>query len=401
MKTLLRTLVVFPLLFAFAGITLAATNDLVLSPGNIRFSAITFLEGKSVRIYATITNPGGKDLRGVVRFYDGKNQIQGDQPISVLASRDDSVFVDWKLTPGTHTVKVVIFPFENAADNPSNNVVEKTITVQLDSDQDGIPNALDPDDDNDKVPDDKDTFPLDRKESVDTDGDSIGNNKDPDDDNDGLSDEEEKKLGTDDLLFDTDGDSANDKNDPYPTDPSRQNYDYDQDGLEDEKDEDADNDGVPKSSDFNDTNSGPIITITSKQKPIRRIVFPEELVQFETAASIDPDGKITGTEWEVDNETNKWPSLDNISVKFSDAWTHTIKAKVTDDKGESREKIFTVFVVPRILPWLAITAVFLILILALFFIFSYTRRRRSSFQKISGFLNTIMKIIPPPRKRKK
>jgi len=58
----------------------------------------------------------------------------------------------------------------------------------VDSDGDGLADCMDPDDDNDGVPDSEDAFPLDPSESVDTDGDGIGDNADPDDDNDGLDD---------------------------------------------------------------------------------------------------------------------------------------------------------------------------------------------------------------------
>ena len=65
-----------------------------------------------------------------------------------------------------------------------------------DIDNDGRPNHLDADDDEDGVPDERDAFPLDPKEWRDTDGDGIGDNGDPDDDNDGFSDAEERQAGT-------------------------------------------------------------------------------------------------------------------------------------------------------------------------------------------------------------
>jgi hypothetical protein len=60
-----------------------------------------------------------------------------------------------------------------------------------DSDGDGLADCVDPDDDNDGVPDDSDAFPFDPAESVDADGDGIGDNADPDDDNDGAVDGED------------------------------------------------------------------------------------------------------------------------------------------------------------------------------------------------------------------
>lgn len=94
---------------------------------------------------------------------------------------------------------------------------KQTVTV-LDTDQDGIPNHLDPDDDNDGVPDEQDAFPLDPTEWLDTDGDGIGNNADPDDDNDGVPD------ASDDLPLDPtesrdqDGDGIGDNRDQFDLD---------------------------------------------------------------------------------------------------------------------------------------------------------------------------------------
>jgi len=62
---------------------------------------------------------------------------------------------------------------------------------QLDTDNDGMGNVCDPDDDNDGVLDADDVFPLDPSESQDADNDGIGDNADPDDDNDGTPDTEE------------------------------------------------------------------------------------------------------------------------------------------------------------------------------------------------------------------
>lgn len=57
-----------------------------------------------------------------------------------------------------------------------------------DIDGDGIGSNLDQDDDGDGVADVVDAFPFDPEESLDTDFDTIGNNADPDDDNDGAPD---------------------------------------------------------------------------------------------------------------------------------------------------------------------------------------------------------------------
>jgi hypothetical protein len=59
-----------------------------------------------------------------------------------------------------------------------------------------VKDAIDPDDDDDGVPDDADAFPLDRTEWADTDADGIGDNADPDDDGDGRVDESDNSGRT-------------------------------------------------------------------------------------------------------------------------------------------------------------------------------------------------------------
>jgi alpha-tubulin suppressor-like RCC1 family protein len=63
-----------------------------------------------------------------------------------------------------------------------------------DTDGDGIPDINDPDDDNDKIVDAEDAFPLNSDEYLDTDNDGIGNNADNDDDNDQLPDNYENQY---------------------------------------------------------------------------------------------------------------------------------------------------------------------------------------------------------------
>lgn len=87
-------------------------------------------------------------------------------------------------------------PAGNFLDGNENGIAEGyptddvswTFTTWLDRDGDGVPEDIDPDDDNDGVNDTEDAFPLDPDETVDTDGDGTGDNEDEDDDNDGVPD---------------------------------------------------------------------------------------------------------------------------------------------------------------------------------------------------------------------
>ncbi|MDB2434960.1 cadherin repeat domain-containing protein, partial [Luminiphilus sp.] len=125
-----------------------------------------------------------------------------------------------------------------------------------DADADGVGDNADEDDDNDSVPDLNDAFPEDPAESIDTDGDGIGNNADLDDDNDSIIDEEDtfpldssETIDTDrdgvgnNADTDDDNDGVSDLIDDRPLDSSI-NRDTDGDGVDDAIDEDDDGDSV-------------------------------------------------------------------------------------------------------------------------------------------------------------
>jgi hypothetical protein len=100
-------------------------------------------------------------------------------------------------------------------------------------DKDELGNVCDPDADNDRIPNERDAFPLDKSETTDTDGDGVGDNKDADDDNDGLTDRVEGRLGTDRKNADTDADGAIDGQDNCPAIPNPTQADADGDGRGD------------------------------------------------------------------------------------------------------------------------------------------------------------------------
>merc|ERR1719429_975904 len=151
-------------------------------------------------------------------------------------------------------------------------VVEPLLRVgDLDFDNDGIIDHLDPDDDNDGIDDDEDP---------DDDNDGIDDVDDPDDDNDGIPDELDgnpEDFDRDGIEDDEDDDDDNDgiPDDEDPDDdndgihdavesddqdndgiPDEEDDDDDNDGTADEEDEDDDNDGVPDDEDDDDDNDG-------------------------------------------------------------------------------------------------------------------------------------------------
>ncbi|MEE9326074.1 MAG: hypothetical protein V3U71_02185 [Cocleimonas sp.] len=125
-------------------------------------------------------------------------EIRTDSEMSVLAGEDewfnagDRVVID---PGGPNQETAVIAAFGSLVfTSPLNNnhfagewisLIEAN-AINIDTDNDGIPNGID-------------AFPTDPNESIDTDNDGIGNNADPDDDNDGFSDIAELNANTDPL----------------------------------------------------------------------------------------------------------------------------------------------------------------------------------------------------------
>jgi hypothetical protein len=105
----------------------------------------------------------------------------------------------------------------------------------LDTDDDGIYDETDTDDDGDGTPDAYDVFPLDPAEHADADEDGTGNNADTDDDNDGTPDTEDDFPFDDTETNDNDGDGQGDNADP----------DDDNDGIFDGDDAQPNNPSVP------------------------------------------------------------------------------------------------------------------------------------------------------------
>lgn len=354
------------------GIASAATGDLSLDTGSIRFSKNVFVEGQKIRIYATSTNTTTKDLYGVVKFYDANGkQIGTDQPISVFAGKTDDIFVDWYPNAGNTTIKVELIPFDPEGDTAGNNFAEKTIYVEADFDRDGNPDSTDEDDDNDGTKDSEDAFPKNKNEQKDSDGDGKGNNEDPDDDNDnvidtddalpldpnesqdkdkdgigdkadpdddndGLYDGEEIAKGTDPVKADTDGDKTVDGKDAFPVNPTEQK-DTDKDGIGNNTDTDDDNDKIPDNKDAFPENLPPKVQKTGGGIIVRS---GKEIV-FDASISTDPDGKIAKIKWKFDDGQEKEGIITRHTFKKSGK--HTVIVKATDDAGETVEKTYTVY----------------------------------------------------------
>jgi parallel beta-helix repeat protein len=135
---------------------------------------------------------------------------------------------------GSYTVTLVIL--DDAQKQVSTTLEITILKTDIDSDGDDIPDSLDPDDDNDGMPDVWELKygldPTDHKDAqIDIDIDQLYNldeflhntdPKNPDTDGEGLLDGQEVKIyKTNASNPDTDGDTYNDKIDAYPLDPTR------------------------------------------------------------------------------------------------------------------------------------------------------------------------------------
>lgn len=211
MKKNCAVVIFFTILFAFFAFydKSEAKTDLSITETDITFSKADPLNGDLIRVYARVFNAGDTDVSGRVVFLSDGAQMSDPQAISLKPSTYDDVFVDWKVKAGTYNVEAKIVGLIPQDDDIENNkTVKKSFFVDYD-----------------------------------TDGDGIGDSKDLDDDNDDLNDEEEKIKGTDPLLADTDGDKVNDKIDEFPLDKTEWR-DTDKDSVGDNKDPDADGDGL-------------------------------------------------------------------------------------------------------------------------------------------------------------
>ena len=394
-------------LLLFSGTALAYTGDMSINGQNIRFSNNSFMEGRTARIYATVSNQSDKDLLGVVRFFDNNNQVGGDQAISIFANKTDDIFVDWNPSFGSHRIAVKIYPWDPEIDDPSNNWIVTEVYAVQDTDHDGITNSEDPDDDGDGVNDEEDAFPLNAQEQYDTDGDSIGDNADPDDDNDGvpdefddmpldpnetmdtdkdgigniadtdddgdgLSDSEEENLKTDPINSDSDSDGVNDGADPFPLN-SEEWTDTDNDNIGNNSDTDDDNDGILDENDEFPLNKGPVI----KLKDDNSTVGVMDTVTFDASPSYDDDGQVVSYIWEIDGEAQEGNSVKYIFKKNGD---HKVKLTITDDQGEKKSAEFLISVMNlKLYTQLAITLFALLLEILIYF--KYISRAKNSTDK--------------------
>ena len=199
--------------------------------------------------------------RSIARLLTNVNTVLGDESIDPTSARAKEIIRKVQTVMRDAVAQVAsgemdVSDFENQTQLGQLFAGVEQGADEVDTDGDGLVDALDGDDDNDGVSDGDDVFPRDPNETDDTDNDGVGNNADDDDDNDGILDFDDAFPEDSSESIDTDGDgignnadtdddndAVEDSVDTFPLDPS-ESVDTDGDGVGNNADTDDDNDGV-------------------------------------------------------------------------------------------------------------------------------------------------------------
>lgn len=123
------------------------------------YSSPEFFAGAPVRIYVALRNNTEHDLSATIRFTDNNTRI-GTSDVHALSGRLVEAWVDWTPTQGEHTIVATVSDAQlhiigggTQQIDINGMLAEDTLTVDIDTDKDGIGNTVDIDDDNDEVND--------------------------------------------------------------------------------------------------------------------------------------------------------------------------------------------------------------------------------------------------------
>ncbi len=123
------------------------------------YSSDTVFAQQPTRIYVAVRNNSAHDLTATIRFTDNNVRI-GSSEIRALSGRLVEAWVDWIPTYGEHALTATVSDATlhiigggKKSANLTGMIAEDSLTVDYDTDKDGIGNGTDTDDDNDGVPD--------------------------------------------------------------------------------------------------------------------------------------------------------------------------------------------------------------------------------------------------------
>lgn len=222
-------------------------------------------------------------------------------------------------------------------DDDNDGIRDTDDEYPLDTDNDGVDNAVDMDDDNDGVLDVDDAFPLDADETSDSDLDGLGDNADTDADNDGVEDDLDAFPLDASETTDSDADGVGDNSDVFPNNPDEW-ADTDGDGLGNNSDTDDDGDGV---LDIDD--QFPLDPTRSQDSDNDGVADDDDAFPNDSSEWSDLDGDGIGDNFDPDvdgdgaiNEDDEFPldgtRIDLRSVKFV-AWN--VLAEIGAQAGSS------------------------------------------------------------------
>lgn len=151
-------------------------ENIGLVENNIWYSSYPFLEGEKIKIFSLVFNSGRDDFQGRVEFYDNTNSIGVTDFMVPRGSSAQEVSVVWTPNAGDHTITAEIIDAflvktpgaPEKVDIKQKRTGQSTISVDFDTDSDGVGNMSDADDDNDGRSDqaemEKGTNPLKKDE---------------------------------------------------------------------------------------------------------------------------------------------------------------------------------------------------------------------------------------------
>jgi hypothetical protein len=139
-------------------LTAAAALNAGLVDG-LWYSRPTLLSGTTTRVFVAIHNQTAADLTGTVEF-SANDSTLGSVPVTALPNRVVEAWLDWTPQAGEYTLTARLNV--DSGDDPTGSeltttLAQDTVTVWPDTDQDGIANRDDSDDDNDTVSDTDET----------------------------------------------------------------------------------------------------------------------------------------------------------------------------------------------------------------------------------------------------
>ena len=225
-----------------------AGGSAAIVDGQVRFTPTAGFEGSAVLSYSIADGQGGTGGATITITIDGDRDDDGIPDVIedvIGTDPDDPDTDDDGLCDGVISVPGICVAGEDAEN-------------ETDTDGDGDIDALDPDADNDGIPDAVEIAPLDNGEPRDTDGDGTPDYRDIDSDGDGQLDVDEGTVDLDqdgkpdyrDTDDDDDGILTRTEGVPFdpdannPTDGERFGDDVDGDGIPNRLDSDSDGDGT-------------------------------------------------------------------------------------------------------------------------------------------------------------